>query len=116
MIVKNSTKGNILSYEIRYADTFLLRLLGLIPRTSLGDEEGLWLDPCSMIHMCFMRFSIDAVFLDRNLRVLKILHNFKPWRFSPWVPRSSSVLELPAGRAEKRGLKEGDVLDFVKKL
>lgn len=64
-----------------------------------------------MIHMCFMKFPIDAVFLDADGRVLRVLANLKPWRFSPWVPGARGVLELPAGRADKL-LSEGDVLEF----
>jgi uncharacterized membrane protein (UPF0127 family) len=88
----------------------MTRLFGLIPRRGIGPEEGLWLEPCAMIHMCFMSFAIDAVFLDREMRVLRVL-TLKPWRFSPWVPGARGVLELPAGRCAGR-LEEGDVLEF----
>ncbi|OGS14861.1 MAG: hypothetical protein A2234_10615, partial [Elusimicrobia bacterium RIFOXYA2_FULL_58_8] len=80
----------------------------------LGEEEGLWLEPCAMIHMCFMRFAIDAVFLDRELRVLRVIENFRPWRFSPWVCGARGVLELSAGRAAGR-LAPGDLLEFREK-
>jgi hypothetical protein len=65
-----------------------------------------------MIHMCFMRFPIDAVFLDGNLKVLRVLRDLNPWHFSPWVLGTRGVLELPAGRCEGR-LEEGDILEFI---
>lgn len=111
MEVLNKTKNLRVSASAARADTFSTRLFGLIPRRSLGAEEGLWLEPCAMIHMCFMSFAIDAVFLDRELKVLRVLENFRPWRFSPWVRGARGVLELPAGRCAGR-LEEGDLLVF----
>ena len=111
MKVFNKTKNIQVSGAAARADTFKGRLFGLIPRRSLGAEEGLWLEPCAMIHMCFMSFGIDAVFLDKDLKVLRVLRNFRPWRFSPWVFGARGVLELPAGRCEGR-LDEGDILEF----
>ncbi len=111
MIVFNKTKELTVSASAARADTFTTRLFGLIPRRSLAAEEGLWLEPCAMIHMCFMNFAIDAVFVDREMQVLRIIADFKPWRFSPWVPGALGVLELPAGRCAGR-VAEGDVLEF----
>ena len=112
MKVFNKTKNLAVSAEAARADTFTTRLFGLIPRKSLGAEEGLWLEPCAMMHMCFMRFAIDAVFLDRDLKVLRVLENMWPWSFSPWVRGARGVLELPAGRCAGR-VSEGDVLEFL---
>ncbi|OGR51919.1 MAG: hypothetical protein A2049_07725 [Elusimicrobia bacterium GWA2_62_23] len=111
MKVLNVTRGGQVSAAAGRADTFASRLFGLIPRRDLGPEEGLWLEPCAMIHMCFMRFAIDAVFLGEGGKVLRVLPNLRPWRFSPWVPGARGVLELPAGRAAGR-VEEGDILEF----
>jgi uncharacterized membrane protein (UPF0127 family) len=56
-----------------------------------------------------MRFPIDAVFLDRDLRVLRVADDLKPWRAAA-ARKARSVLELPAGEAARRGLAVGDVL------
>jgi uncharacterized membrane protein (UPF0127 family) len=111
MKIFNRTTNLQVSGEAARAETFSTRLLGLIPRRGLGEEEGLWLEPCAMIHMCFMTFPIDAVFLDKDLKVLRVLENFKPWRFSPWVPGARGVLELPPGRCAGR-VRPGDALEF----
>lgn len=111
MRVINKTRDLTVSGDVSRGDTFLTRLLGLIPRARLGEEEGLWLEPCAMIHMCFMRFPIDAVFLGEDLKVLRVLPGLRPWAFSPWVPGARGVLELPAGRAGGR-LEAGDQLAF----
>ena len=111
MKVLNVTRGGQVSAAAGRADTFASRLFGLIPRRDLGPEEGLWLEPCAMIHMCFMNFPIDAVFLDGDLKVLRVMEELRPWSFSPWVRGARGVLELPAGRCA--GLVgEGDLLEF----
>ncbi|MBO4555848.1 MAG: DUF192 domain-containing protein [Elusimicrobiales bacterium] len=107
----NATTGKEISSEIEKADTFMSRFLGLMPRKSLGEQEGLWLDPCNSIHMFFMSFPIDAVFLDKDNNVVHILENFKPWRISPFIRRASSVLELPAERSKGR-IFLGDKIEF----
>lgn len=111
MEVFNTTRNLRVSAAAGRADTFSSRLFGLIPRRGLGPEEALWLEPCAMIHMCFMSFAIDAVFLDRGGKVLRVLENFRPWRFSPWVPGARGVLELPSGRCAGR-VAAGDSLEF----
>jgi len=59
--------------------------------------------------MAFMRFPIDAVFLDRELRVLKVASDLRPWR-AAGSRGAKAVLEIPAGEAERRGVTVGDRL------
>jgi uncharacterized membrane protein (UPF0127 family) len=91
------------------ADTALARARGLLGRKTLPSGEGILLRPASSVHTAFMRFAIDVVFLDRDLRVLKIARNLRPWRTAA-RRKSHSVLELPAGEAERRNLRPGDRL------
>ena len=67
--VKNSDSEKIFQLEI--ADTFLKRFLGLMGRKKIPEGQGLLILPCNSIHMMFMRFSIDAVYIDENF-VVKI--------------------------------------------
>ena len=91
------------------AETALTRMKGLLGRSSLPSGEGILLKPASSVHMAFMRFPIDAVFLDRELRVVKIAAGLRPWRMAG-ARGSKSVLEIAAGEAERRGLSVGDRL------
>ena len=94
------------------ADTPWLRLRGLLGKRGLQPGEGLLLRPASAIHTLFMRFPIDAVFLDRDLTVLGVAPALKPWRASG-RRGARAVLELPAGECERRGIHAGDRLRAV---
>lgn len=101
--------GAVLCGRCVLADTPVSRLRGLMWRKKLEAGEGLLLTPASSIHTSFMRFPIDAVFLDSDLTVLGIRESLKPWRMKAWRG-SRSVLELPAGTCERRSLRQGDRL------
>lgn len=89
------------------ADTVSSRMRGLLGRPTLPAGEGVWIRPTNSIHMFFMRFALDAVFLDRDDIVLKIVPGLKPWRMAS-CRRARSVIELSEGEAERRGLRVGD--------
>jgi uncharacterized membrane protein (UPF0127 family) len=84
---------------------------GLLGRAGLERGEGILLRPASSVHMWFMRFPIDAVFLRRDGQVLRIAPNLEPWRTAGcWGARA--VVELPAGECERVGLRVGDRLEL----
>ena len=85
------------------ADTPWLRLRGLLGRRSLGPDEGVLLRPAASIHMFFMRFAIDAVFLDADGVVLRIAAGVRPWRVAA-KRGAKAVLEIAEGEATRRGL------------
>jgi uncharacterized membrane protein (UPF0127 family) len=93
------------------ADTPLTRLKGLLGRKELAAGEGLLLHPTSTIHTFFMRFPIDVVFLDGELRVLGLATNLRPWR-AAGRRGARAVLELAAGECERRGIRPGDRLEM----
>lgn len=99
-------------YPIEVADTFFSRVKGLMFKKTPLHEEGLWIIPCNSIHMCFMYFSIDAVFLDKDGTIVKLVTDLKPWRFVKPVANAHSVIELPAGTCQQLGLYEGDRLQI----
>jgi uncharacterized membrane protein (UPF0127 family) len=101
--------GAVVCERCVIADSIWLRTKGLLGRASLPDGEGILLKPGSSIHMFFMRFPIDAVFVDRELRVLRVKAKLAPWRMAS-KRGAKAVLELPAGSCEQRGVVEGDQL------
>lgn len=96
--------------NVRVADSFLTRFSGLMLRGRLARGRGLLIAPCASIHMCFMRFAIDAVFIDRDYRVLKISRGLLPWIGLAWRPGAWGVIELTAGEADRLGIREGSQL------
>jgi len=104
--------GTVVCADCVVADSPWARSKGLLGRASLAEDEGILLRPGSSIHMFFMRFPIDAVFLDRELRVLHVAVNLKPWRLAS-KRGAKAVLELPAGRCARAGVREGDRLFVV---
>ena len=101
--------GRIACERCFVAQTPLTRLRGLLGRGPLAEGEGLLLRPTGSIHTWFMRQTIDAVFLDRELTVLRVVANMKPWRFAG-RRGSKAVLELAAGESERRAIAPGQRL------
>jgi len=104
--------GAVLAERLRVPRTFAGRGLGLMFQRTLPAGEGMWITPCNGIHMFFMRFPIDAVFVDRRLRVVRVRAGLRPWRVVPLVLRAHSVLELPAGTVAGLGLERGEPLSI----
>jgi uncharacterized protein len=98
--------GAVVCARCAVADTAWSRMKGLLGRRGLDDGEGLLIVPTGSIHMFFMRFPIDAVFLDRELRILKVVPDLKPWRVAA-KKGAKQVLEIAAGEAGRRGLEPG---------
>jgi uncharacterized membrane protein (UPF0127 family) len=103
----------VLATRCDVANSFLARGFGLIPRSGLAQGQGLLITRTGSITMFFMRFAIDAVFVDRSMRVLRVAENLRPWVPAVGAPRGAdSVLEVPAGTAARTGTQAGDELIF----
>jgi uncharacterized membrane protein (UPF0127 family) len=103
--------GQVIAARLELADNEWKRFIGLMGRPSIAAGDGLLLDPCNSIHMFFMRFPIDVLFLDKENRVKKVLLRLKPWRLSPIVFGARKVVELPAGTLTDKAL-EGRRLEI----
>jgi uncharacterized membrane protein (UPF0127 family) len=94
------------------ADNAWSRMRGLLGRGELARDEGLLIRPTWSIHMFFMRFPIDAVFVDREGVVVRIVPGLAPWRMASHRG-AKAVLELAAGEAARRGLELGERIELV---
>lgn len=101
--------GEVVCERCLMATTVLLRLRGLAGRKELHAGEGILLRPCGSVHTFFMRFPIDVVFCDGNLRVLAIAADV-PKRRLRGQRHAKIAIELASGEAECRGLRPGDEL------
>lgn len=95
--VVNQTRRAILASQCEVVRSFFARGRGLLGRQSLPVGGGLLIEPCNSIHMLFMRFAIDAIFVDRNGTVVALYPDLPPWRIYAGHRHARYVLELPAG-------------------
>lgn len=109
--VLNRTRDAVLATSADVAGTSEKRREGLLKKTGLNPGEGLWIAPCEAVHCFFMKFTIDVLFLSKDLRVVKARPRLKPWRVSGSL-RAHSTLELPEGTIEATGTQAGDQLEF----
>ncbi len=111
--VVDETARTVVAERVQRADTFLTRLVGLLGRDRMDSDEALWISPCRGIHTVGMRFPIDAIFLDRNMKVVEVRERVVPWRATRFIGGASSVLELAEGGAARAGVQIGDQLEFL---
>lgn len=112
MKVVHKESGKELAKNIQVADSFYSRLIGLMFRKEMRDLDGLLIRNSNSVHNCFVRFSLDLVFVTNDMKIVKIIKNFKPWRFTRIYFKARHVLELPAGAAIEE-MKEGDQLEVL---
>jgi uncharacterized membrane protein (UPF0127 family) len=113
----NRTKGTVLCERLEVAASMAAQSRGLLGRDGLAPGAGMLFEgngllPLMWMHMFFMRFAIDIVFLDRSNQVLRINHSLKPWRLSSMVFGAHRALELEAGAAARSGTTKGDQLSL----
>jgi uncharacterized protein len=104
--------GEVVCEQCSLAESAFTRLRGLLGREKLPPGEGLLLRPAGSIHTAFMRFPIDAVFLDYELNVLATRSALPAWRTAR-ARGARAVLELAAGEAVRRGISVGDRLELA---
>jgi uncharacterized membrane protein (UPF0127 family) len=111
----NTTRGASLADSLESADSLWARFMGLMGRSGLVDGAGLWLPGGNGIHMMFMRFPIDCVFLSRpaaddgSREVVALRRSLPPWRGIVWYVRGAhGTLELPIGTIDRTGTAIGD--------
>lgn len=110
-VAVQTADGSLVASRVTVADHFLPRLLGLMGRSSIDPEEGLWLVPCNSVHMFFMRTPLDIAYLDRQLRVVRSVPEMREWRVKVLpVRHAHSALELAPGTLRRHGISDGDEL------
>jgi uncharacterized membrane protein (UPF0127 family) len=115
---RNLSRGTQLAADLEAADGLWGRFRGLMGRASLAPDAGLWLPGTNGIHMMFMRFPIDAVFLARPAtadsgaqRVVSVHRGLRAWTgLVPFVRGAHGVLELPVGTIERTRTAVGDLV------
>ncbi len=112
MRVTNRTRQTVLVERGWVASNLWTRMVGLLGRSGLEPGQGLLLQGEQAIHMFFMKFAIDVVYLDKQGRVLCAIDRLQPWRLGPYLRQAHDVLELPAGTLNATQTRAGDDLVF----
>ena len=111
--ILNVTRGTTVGERVRVASSSLDRTVGLLRTPEVLPGEGLWIERSPSIHMFFMPYAIDAVFVDKEHRVTKVVADLKPWRAVLWARGARDCLELRTGAAAESGTQPGDQLRVV---
>lgn len=113
MKVINLTRNTVIANDVKIAKSFFTRFKGLLGRKSLGKDEALILTNCNSIHMFFMRFSIDLIFVDKKNCVVELIKNIKPWAITPIYHKANFAIELSLGAIENSHTQLGDKLQII---
>ena len=112
MKIVNTTRNTILADNIQIADNMFSRCKGLLGQKFLEKGSALIIRPCNSIHMFFMRFSIDVIFLDKHSKVVGLVKNIRPFRLSPLFFYACQAIELPAGTIDVSSTELTDTISF----
>jgi len=110
--VTNATRNTVLATRCRVASSLRDRAVGLLTTREVVAGEGLLIERSPSIHMFFMRYPIDVVFVDRAGRVTRTVSRLRPWRVVWWARGAQDCIELRAGALEGTGTAPGDQLAF----
>lgn len=113
--LEETTLYRTIPYPLKKADRFSTRLKGLMFRKRPLQEEGLWIIPCNSVHMFFMSFPIDVVFIDQDQKVIKLVPDLQPWKMTLPVKDAHSAIELPAGSINLLRINEGHIIGSIAK-
>jgi uncharacterized protein len=107
--IRRAADGAVVCERCEIPESAFGRARGLLGRDGLDPGGGMLIDRAGSVHMFFMRFRIDVVFVDRDWRVVGVRHGLRPWRMAA-ARRAVAALELPAGAAAAAGIQVGDLL------
>lgn len=112
LTVRNATRDQELGHRVILADTRWLRLRGMMGRPEPSPGEGMLLHPCRGVHMFWMKYPLDVVFLDEGGRVVALYRELAPWARSQVHRGARYALELPVGTIAGTEIEEGDLLTW----
>lgn len=113
MEIYNQRTNQLISSNVEMANTYFKRLKGLMFKRSIPSDFSLIITPCNSIHMFFMRFPLDILFVNKENQVVGVSSRIKPWRLSKIYFKAHYVIEMNAGTIERLNISKGDIL-FIK--
>ncbi len=110
LVLKNTSKNLTLASHVEVASTIEERARGLLGRDTLPDKYCLWIHRCRSIHTFFMKFRIDVIFVDQNLKVTAVKKNLPKWCLTWGGLRAKSCFEFKAFSITELQVEKGDIL------
>lgn len=107
--IVNISRGAVAVNNAEIADTFWRRFSGLMLRKSIESDMALVFYNTGGIHTMFMRFSLDLIFADRNMKIVRIYRNILPWRMV-WCLGSYVAIEM-IGNSTLDKFNIGDIIE-----
>jgi uncharacterized protein len=105
--------GECIANKVEITESFSRRLIGLMGRKTLMQGQGLYFPGCASIHSFFMKFAIDVLFLDKEMKITKTINGLKPWRMA-WAPLGTRhTLELSYGVLHTFNIIVGDTISLI---
>jgi len=108
--ITNLKNNQIIGQNINEAIQLYDRSKGLMFSSDMKGFDGLLIRSCNSVHTCFMQYSIDLIFIDKQDRVVKCIEHKQPWRMTLFYFKASSTLEVPIGTIKRANITEGDHL------
>lgn len=112
MKIYSNKRKNTICQNTKIAKSFSSRLKGLLGLNSFTNFDGLLLINCRQIHSIGMKFIFDAIYLDKNYKILSKYSNIAKNKILPYNINAKYVLELPSGTIEKYALQIDEYLEF----
>lgn len=109
-IAELKKNSSVLLKKCRIADTFFSRLMGLMGKKQIPQDEAIVFPRCNSIHTFFMRFPIDVIFVSAEGKVVALSEAVGPWRLILPKARVKHTIEMRAARAKELGISVGDTL------
>ncbi|MEO9171199.1 MAG: DUF192 domain-containing protein [Candidatus Baltobacteraceae bacterium] len=100
----------VIARSVARAGSEVSRTVGLLSKSKLNDDDGMWFPRCNAVHTCGMRTAIDIVFLGDRLQIVRIVESAKPWRIYHGGTVAAHTVELAPGTARRTELRLGDAL------
>lgn len=108
--VRKASNQTIIGSKVRMADTAWTRMVGLLNTAHLNPGEGLIITQCNSIHMFFMKYPIDVIFVDKSGAVVGLVQDIKPFRLSRIYFRAHLAIELPSGTIAQNNVQSNDTI------
>ena len=103
-MIKNITKNKIIVKNHVVCKSIWSKARGLMFSRSKKDFGMVFLfdkEKKYSLHMCFVFYPIDVLFLDKDMKVVEKKENFLPFTFFFPKKKASTIIELPDGSGKE---------------